>query len=578
MKKLYISALAALLLGATACNDVLDVQPTSQYGDDAIWKNETTADFYIMASYNFFEDYSNFMNLESHYYDACSDLFKSTIWDAGNEVYNKAYILGDRFLKNSASMFDCWSTAYNRIKRANVLLNSLEKYAPAFNDPEWMTVREAEIRFCRAMNYFHIARIYGGAVIRTDKSGLNGATDDGAVEEDCNRARATEEDTYKFILDELQWAADNLPDEWKGETKEGRATKGMVYGFISRVALYAQQWEIAAQAARKCEVLGKYSLVKDFASLFNNANDKANRQEILYAMYFKKDLKKHSYDATMRSPGDADARGTTPGARIVPTAELADSYEFCDGTAFDWKTYTKVTDASGKKLTDPYTYREPRFHATILYNGAKWEGREIATYIGQTSAVPDGVDKFVEWEAASWPKGNTSTGYYTRKYLIEGNTEYPDKGSYNTEIIMRFAEVLLNEAEAIANMPGGTISDALIPLNRVRARVGLPAKTTTDAPNLDAFMKILRKERICELAGEGLRYFDLLRWGLAQEVIDGQAFHGVQIQKRTTGTLQYKTVECDGGRTRMFPNRFYRLSLPAAELTNNKLCLDNPDW
>lgn len=573
MKRIYFSALAALMLGATSCNDILDVAPTGQYSDNAIWANKNIADYYIMASYQMFNDYSNFQSLEYHFYDAYSDLFKSTVWDAGNQIYNKMFILGDRLLKNSASAFDSWGGAYNRIRRANLLLNQLEEYGPALNDPEWMEVREAEIRFCRALNYFHIARVYGGFVLRTDKSGFNGKTDDGAYPEDCNRARLSEAESYKYILDELQWAADVLPEKWVGDTQDGRATKGMVYGFISRIALYAQQWQLAVDAADKCEQLGQYDLVSDYAQLFKSGKDAENRKEVIYALYYKTDLKTHSFDGLMRSPGDAEKNGLSKTAQIVPTAELADSYEFQDGTAFDWSTWKNVRDASGKKITDPYTYREPRFQATILYDGAQWEGRTIDCYVGQTASVPDGVDHWVEFKNQMSTQGYTCTGYYIRKYLMEGYNEYYVKASTNTEIILRFAEVLLNKAEALAQL--NQFDEAAKPLNRVRARVGLPARS---ANNLDDFMALVRKERICELAGEGLRYWDLIRWKLAQEVIDGQAFHGVNIVRRSTGTKTYTTVEVDGGATRMFPERYYRLSLPADELTNNKLCVDNPGW
>lgn len=573
MKKLYISALAALMFGATACNDILDVEPSSQYSDEAIWNNENTADYYIMASYQLFNDWSQFQNLTHHYYDAFSDLYKSTIWDAGDQIYNKMFILNDRLLKNSASAFDCWGTAYGRIKRANLLLNSLEQYGSKFGE-EWQTIREAEIRYCRAINYFNMARVYGGLVKRTDHSGANGLTDDGAVEADCNRARMSEEETYQFILDELQWAADHLPEKWVGDTKDGRATKGIVYGYMSRIALYAQQWQVAADAAEKCKQYGNYSLVADYAQLFNYKMSAANRKEVIDAMYYKTDLKTHSFDSNMSCPSVAETYGMAKTAHIVPTAELADCFEFRDGTPFSWTTWDKNnTTTIAKKLDDPFTEREPRFHATLLYNGATWGGKTIETFVGATSKVEDGVDHFVEFENASSTKGYTPTGYYIRKFLMEGYTEFYVKQSTNTEILLRYAEVLLNKAEALAML--GKISEALVPLNEVRARVGLPART---AANLDEFMEILRKERICELAGEGHRYWDLIRWQLAKEVIDGKAWHGVRVSKSSTGKFSYKTVECDGGRTRTFQDRYYRLSLPAAELTNNKLCVDNPGW
>ena len=145
--------------------------------------------------------------------------------------------------------------------------------------------------------------------------------------------------------------------------------------------------------------------------------------------------------------------------------------------------------------------------------------------------------------------------------------------SYNTEIILRYAEVLLNKAEALAEQ--NKISEALVELNKVRDRVGLPAKSATDK---DAFMKILRKERACEFAGEGLRFWDLRRWGIARETIDGQTLHGHKVTKTPSGLKSYQRVDVDGGNKRIYQERYQYFSLPSGELDNNNLCKDNPGW
>lgn len=575
-KSIFLAALAVLALSSTSCSDILDVQPSDQYGSDAIWSTETSADYYIMASYQHFKDHSILAGHTRHYYDAYTDLYKSTTWLGYDHMYNKEFMLASQFGKNNAADFASWNTAYGRIKRANLLLNDLDRFADRF-DPEWVKIRRAEVRFAIAMNYFYIARVYGGFVIRTDKSGINGGTDDGANPEDCNRARATEKESYDFIMKTMNECAEDLPESWgKGGKLEGRATKGMVYGFLSRVALFAEDWEMAANAADSCAKYGKYKLVDNYADLFNYTKDESNLSEVIFAIYYKKELATHGFDNAMRSPGDAAINKVPATATIVPTAELADMYEFKDGTPFDWSTWKRVKDGEGKTLTDPYTYREPRFQATILYDGAQWEGRTIETYVGQTASVPDGVDAIKTWTRAGTCDGHTCTGYYIRKYLMEGNKDFLTKGSTMTEICLRYAEVLLNKAEGLAMQ--NRIEEALVPLNEVRARVKLPARTLADAPNQAAFMNLLRKERVCELAGEGQRYWDLIRWRLAKEVIDGQSFHGVQISMRATGTKTYKEVDIDDGQKRMFEDRYYRLSLPATELTNNKLCEDNPGW
>jgi len=588
MKKIiYIFAASVLMLGSTSCNDELNRRSTTQFIPEDIWDDEEAADGYVIASYQTFADHLNNYNIDGNkFYDAFSDIAKSTSWDQYGALYNKTWMLSNSFGKNNAGVFSCWGTEYSRIKRANRLLNEIDYYGVPRYGEEWCEIRRAEVRFCRAISYFFLARVYGGVVIRTDKSGVTGELDDGKYEEDIHRARVTEKETYDFILDEMKWAIERLPKTWADhpdyENKYiGRATKGMVYGFMSRIALYDKRWDVVVEAADKCKELGGYDLikaksnnfddlVKNYASLFDCKNDVANRTEVIYAVYGKKDIKMNNYDIQMRPFADSkkEKMGNVS-ARIVPTAELADMYEYKDGTEFDWNDpFWTFFHA------DPYVDREPRFHATILYDGASWEGRTIETFKG--SGIGDGADFYSEYKNSSSTNGHTPTGYYFRKYLMENEEITTSNRSYNTEIVLRYAEVLLNKAEALAEQ--GDIPEALKTLNLVRQRVGLPAKTVSDAPDKEAFMKILRRERCCELAGEGLRFWDLRRWDLARETIDGKNVHGTLVTKTAGGIKTYKEVDADGGSKRMYQERYRYFSLPSDELNNNHLCEDNPGW
>lgn len=580
MKKIaYIFASIAVTLGASSCNDELNIRSTTQFTPEDIWNDETAAEGYVIASYQTFADHSNNYNIDGNkFYDAFSDIAKSTSWDQYEHQYNKTWMLSTSFGKNNAGVFNCWDTEYGRIKRANRLLNEIDIYGVSRYGEEWCDIRRAEVRFCRAISYFYLARVYGGVVLRTDKSGVTGELDDGRYEEDIHRARLSEEETYQYIIDEMNWAIEHLPNSWSGKYL-GRATKGMVYGFLSRIALYAKQWDVVVDAADKCKSLGGYDLkqaetknfddlVENYKSLFNCKFDAANRKEVIYAIYGKKDIKMNNYDLQMRPFGDSkNPNMGNVNARIVPTAELADMYEFYNGTPIDWSDWTWDWD-------DPYTQREPRFQATILYNGADWEGRKIQTYVG--SGVDNGLDFYTEYQNNASTNGHTPTGYYFRKYLMEDEEITTSSRSYNTDIVLRYAEVVLNKAEAQAELDD--ISNALITLNLVRSRVGLPGKTTTDAPDKEAFMALLRKERCCELAGEGLRFWDLRRWDLARQTIDGQNVHGCKITLGTNGKYSYEVVDADGGTKRMYQERYRFFSLPSSELNNNHLCVDNPDW
>ena len=300
----------------------------------------------------------------------------------------------------------------------------------------------------------------------------------------------------------------------------------------------------------------------DYAKLFDVGSGQDNSKEIIFSIKGAKGVIRNGFDGENRPYGDRSVYNTQTQGYNNPTAELVDMYEFKDGTAFDWNTYS-ATHA------DPYTDREPRFHATVMYNGAPWEGRKIQTYVG-------GTDEYRDFSIENAADGHTVTGYYLRKYLQEGNTSFPTDGSYNTDIVIRYGEVLLNKAEALAQ--SGNIPDALTALNKVRGRVGLPAKTMADASTLDRFMELLRHERCVELAGEGLRIWDLRRWRLAENVINGKNAHGHKITRQSDGTYKYEVVDVDAGRKRIFLPHYYYLSLPTGELSQNNLCENNPVW
>ena len=549
-----------------SCEDVMDINDTRSLSDQAVWSSEASADAYVTASYKTITDVSQVFNSRSQYFDSYTDLMKSTDWQT-YAPYNRVLLESNYFAKGSAGPFDCWSDVYVRIRRANVLLDEMKRYAVSKFGEEWCDIRRAEIRLCRAFSYYRPIRVYGGVIIRTEESGVGGGLDDGANPANVHRARASEEESWDFVLEELKWAAEHLPDSWLPQW-EGRATKKTAYGFISRMALHAKNWELAVEAAEKVKELGG-ELAPDYAKIFkaqqDGTADKDVAKELLFVLYGLPKSVTHSFDRYNRPFGDLDVYGSAVYAEHVPTAELADLYEYKDGTAFNWSNWS-VNHA------DPYTDREPRFHATLMYNGCTWESREIQTYA-------TGNDSFEEFSKSSSPSGHTCTGYYLRKYLQEGHKDFVTDQSYQYDAVLRYAEVLLNKAEAYAEWDYVLHrEEALSALNEVRARVNLKAKTISDAPDKEAFMTLLRNERCVELAGEGFRYWDLRRWRLAENVINNQSVHGVKITKNNDNTYTYDGVECDAGSSRVFYNRYYYFSIPGTEVSNNNLCEDNPNW
>lgn len=553
----FILSAAALC----SCNkQALDLSRTDAFSDLAVWSTADNADLYLTGAYCTFRDISNVGNFETCFYDGMSDLFKDTGWYAHNNSMNIALLMETGFTSNSAGIFECWASVYNRIRVLNQMLREIDLYGGKFGS-EFQTIRKAEIRFCRAYNYYRLARVYGGVPLRTENSGSHGGMSDGVFPEDVPMARASEYDTYKFILEDLKYAAENLPESWPSKWY-GRANKKSAYAFISRIALYLGDntgWDMAIDAASQCAKLGA-GLVSDYAALFDKTKGQSNMSEVLFELGYLKGSLTHHYDIRMRPCGDQGKYGVECYAYFCPTEELVSMYEFKDGTPFDWKTYRTLGHS------DPYTDREPRFHATVLYHGAPWDGRTIDVSEG-------GADSFSKFELQTGNvQGHTCTGYYTRKYIQESNGKFSTDYSDQTDNVIRYAEVLLNKAEALCNK--GEIQEALKPINEVRSRVGLPART---ASNRDELMEILRHEKCVELAGEGLRYWDIRRWKIARSIIDGQTVHAVTVSG-AKGDESYTVVDADGGAKRIFPEKYYYYAIPSDEISNNKLCEQNPNW
>lgn len=553
MKKTILTMGLAAALCGTSCSDVIDLNPGDRFSPATVWSSTTTVDSYVLGLYSIFSSSCEFYGTGSpNLTDAYSDILKSGSWDQYNHSYNRSLFQESAFNSTSAGAFECWSTHYERIRRENEFLRDAPKYREKFGE-KWMDTRIAEVRFCRAYAYYLLCRVYGGVILRTEVDGP----------EQNDKARSTEADCWDFIIEELKDLAPQLPqgnktengDNWD-DANYGRATQQAAYGLLSRVALFAERWDVAAQAARDVEKCGGALDLTGYANVFNG--DLKSNKEILFGVDFERDVITHRYDAYVRPSGDAKALGTSALYSVFfPTSELADSYEMADGTPFSWETHG----------SDPYTGREPRFYATILYNGASWMGRTIESYVG-------GADGFKEYENSK-SANTTVTGYYLRKYLKDGDKSWITAYSAQTCILIRYAEVLLNKAEALAELSWDQNSvEALQALNDVRGRVGLPSRQTASK---EEFMEFVRHERMVELAGEGFRYWDLRRWRLAEEVINGKNVHGVKITKTDSG-FNYEHVDADNGNKRIFYDRYYHFAIPESERSKNPLCDNNQGW
>lgn len=482
----------------SGCSDFLEPKPRAQYTEMDAWSSVENTYLYINGFYKPIYEYGPYgakyagVSLT----DGFSDILRysaNVMGGSGGDVNKVVYTGG---ISPQGNPLSDYSYEYNRIRRINEFLYGLKTYAK-YGDQDKL-IMEAQARFFRAYLYFMLVRGHGSVVIRDYIDGPNEAFKERSPESAC----------WDFIESDLDFAAENLPDTWPKKDL-GRITKGAVYGFKSRAMLYAKRWDKAADAAAK--VVAKegelYDLMPNYADVFNQPD--FCKETVLGYRFHGQLTHSTLFDKYYSPKGDFPADNTDGKCLAVPTQELVDSYRMTDGSNFDWNNPTHAAN--------PYKNREPRFYASILYNGAAWKGRTIETFVG-------GKDGFKPFDVEAFPNA-TTTGYYMRKLLNESVVDMNVKGTTCWNEV-RYAEVLLNQAEALNEM--GKTAEALVPLNKVRQRAKLPAVSPTSQESL---RNIIREERKIELAFEGQRYWDLRRWHMALNILGGKRMHGMKITK-----------------------------------------------
>jgi hypothetical protein len=541
----------------------VDLIPQDRIAEEKVWADPNSAELYVSGIYAEFKKFpfGQCPNLGyDNAMDALADGMKFTSNTAGNGSVNILVSNSNQFSSASVGL-NYWASGYERIRRINEMINGINTKS-SLSDAQ-KQVYEAEGRFVRAYAYFWLAKIHGSVILFKSM--------DQYTEKD--HERSSEEAVYDFILEDLQFAADHLPLN----NLAGRATQGAAYTLMARVGLYAgsiakydlkqfnqdpltgisqarsaEYFKKSADAAQKVIDMangGLYALDDNFASIFTNKNTK----EAIFRVDFAAPDVTHQYDLGYAPPRDAQGNTLVYG---VPTAELVNEFEMADGSKFSWQ--------NAAQAAAPYTNREPRFYATILYNGATWKGRTLNT------STTDAIEGFTTFGASGDPK-RTVTGYYVRKMLDPTNTTFVQNKSTQSWIEMRYAEVLLIMAEAKAQL--GDFATATTYINQLRQKRGLNALSLA---NNNQAMAAVEHERKVELAFEGHRFWDLRRWRKAHLLLDNVKFTGHKISPNATG-LTYEVVSADAT-NRSFSTKLYYLPIPENEVQLNGALTQIKGW
>ena len=465
----------------------------------------------------------------------------------------------------SITIDDVWGTMYTGIQAANSYLeNYNEEYLERLSlnadykeQIEKFRMYPFEVRALRAFYYFELIKRYGDVPLVTKTLQLD---------EVNSLKRTPYTEVVDFIVRECDEIAPQLPirqNDFYLET--GRVTRGMAMALKARTLLYAasplhntsgnrELWKKAAEAAYDLIETGWYSLP-------NIDNDP------IYDVNGGNEILKSSQLIFERRNGDSDSfeRLNLPigfeggNSGNVPTQNLVDAYEMASGESFSWDNPEHVKfpyeDENGNKT------RDPRFYKTIVYNGSKLMNTVVETFEGGKNGLP--------------LVGATPTGYYLRKYINETVSLSPENpiSKPHHYILFRYAEILLNYAEAMHEWQGGNNPDytdnefplsARAALNMVRNAANMPDITESGS----AFTERLRNERRIELAFEDHRYWDIRRWKMGEKVQD---IYGVKITK--SGTYTKVNVQ-----KRIWDDKMYLYPISQQEIYKNPQLGQNEGW
>jgi hypothetical protein len=596
MKKYIFIIIAGLSLTLVSCIDeFLDRKPLDIISDADVWENESAILAYLANMYDDVQMETNqAMGLGEGYITHFTDesmrgyswqiqhnpTFPNNFLNCYNDVYGLGYD-------------DSW--AYAKIRRIHEFMGKIP------NAPISQSLKDrymAEAYFLRAFEYFTMAKRYGGIPLIKEAQPL---ADD---VESLKVPRSTEEETWNFIAEDLDKAIAGLPETVTG-AEQFRATKFSAYALKARAMLYAGSiarygqvqinglvgipadrantyFNLSLAASEAIIHSGKYQLYDkspdDRAANFQNLFlDKTMHEEAIFVKAYSAD-KGHSYDMMVQPTGIG--MGWT--ASIGPTLELVEAYECADGSPG-----TLVTeDAGGNPVyfdnpEDIFTGKEPRFFATILHPGSTWAGSVVeirrgiigsdgekvpATTISGTFAEDPSLT--LSGKSGVVMGSSSSTGFYLKKYMDPAGIAAQQNRSTTNFLVFRYGETLLNYAEAALEL--GRPNDALPKLNEIRARAGVPLKTSVT-------MDDLRHERQVELAFENLRVWDLIRWRIFTKVADNTNFSALLpwLDYRTKKYVFEKAPNLLNSAKTFLEKNYYQ---PIPGVAQNDVLVQNPGF
>jgi len=608
----YILPLVIFSVLFSGCNkDFLNTDPLDKPPASTVWADPSLSEAFVTDIYNVYHD--GLLNQESMdcITDNClynfgrMDIMEGNISPGATGWVNNTYE---------------WAEMYKRIRATNV---ALENLASATFDPSLVDRLKGESYFLRAHCHNQLLRYYGGVPIIKSTYALN--TPDFSVPRN----------TYAECVDAIVGDLDSAALLLNGKTMAlGRATKEAAMALKSRVLLYAAsdlhdiptaktksaliagfsnpellgytsgdrvtRWTTARDAAKAVIDLGEFGYkldltapsskdvaIADYTNVYLSRG--GGEKETILAKYY---INASTDDWGSWYVRNQSMNGYHGWTSTEPTQNLVDDYEMMDGTKFDWNNPVQAAA--------PYENRDPRFYASIFYDGTKWKPRTT----DGAGTDPYGEVQFGTYEVGTAGSATTYFGLDTRNSSIENwngtRTGYSIRKFSNDNmslvdmnnrqqvpsITIRYTEIVFNYIEALLAL--GDEATAKTWLNKIRFRAGLPATTESGA----ALVERYRNERNIELLAEEQRFYDARRWMIAPETL-GQKVRIIVITGKlkpgkTVTTYRYSKDNYDytyrvqniesGVENRSWSDKLYFPPIKLDEMNTNKMLIQNPGY
>ncbi|MEX2344145.1 MAG: RagB/SusD family nutrient uptake outer membrane protein [Balneolaceae bacterium] len=580
--KFKILGILCIVFALGSCDqDILNVSPTDQISDDTVWEDPALIDLYLADIYRRMNHGLREVKLSSltddsqfiHGYGTI-EIVQGISSPSNIGAWNRGDLEQYR-----------WGHLYSAIRQTNIVLANIDEANVSDDLKEQV---KGEAHFLRAFFYSNLVRNYGGVPIIENVYALS---------DDMLVARNTFEESVNFVVAEADRAAELLELEPRDM---GRATRGAALALKSRILTHAASdlfadpiggsdlngYTSGSQDARHQAAKDAAQAVMDLGvyELFNRHPDDpaTNYEQIFIVNEDHEEVIMNRYFLNSRDWADGylphqfnGPNGYRGWAGNTPLQSLVDAYEVDDGSEFDW--------GNPAHAAAPYENRDPRFYASILYDGAPWveppsfrEPYDASGVIQTFEHVTVGGEEIPGVDTRNGPIEDWNGGYsryYLRKFM---DPTLPPQTTQETPWpVFRYAEVLLNYAEASIAL--GDEGDAHTALNQIRSRAGMPDITDTG----QALVERYQNERRVELFGEDHRYFDIRRWKIApQKYHDAE---GIRItaeatDRRDRSTYSNYEYELFTVQSRNWADSHYFAPIPNDEINRNDQLVQNPGY